>query len=145
ARAGGVGEALPESVEGVITSQIDRLPAHERALLRFASVLGVGFAEDQLRHVLKGEHLPASRASLARLGEFLEAAGPGRFRFRHALIRDAAYEGLSYRLRQELHGRVGELLESEPGAEDRTELLSLHFFHAGWYVKAGQYSRVAAD
>ena len=36
---------------------------------------------------------------------------PGAFRFRHALIRDGAYEGLSYRRRRELHGRVAEVLE----------------------------------
>ena len=41
--------ALPDSVEGLVTSQIDRLPPGERALLRYAAVLGVTFAEEHLR------------------------------------------------------------------------------------------------
>ena len=40
----------------------------------------------------------------------------GAFRFRHALFRDAAYDGLSFRRRRELHARVGEVLERLPGA-----------------------------
>jgi tetratricopeptide (TPR) repeat protein len=53
---------------------------------------------------------------------------PGAFRFRHALIRDGAYEGLSFKRRRELHARVAEVLEQrEPEA---AELLSLHF-HRG--------------
>ena len=89
--------------------------------------------------------MPTGRASLLRLAGFLEPAGHGRFRFRHALIRAAAYEGLSFRRRRELHNRVGELLETGPAADDQAELLSLHFFHAGRSDKAWHYSRVAGD
>ena len=146
ARTGGVTGALPESVEGLVTSQIDRLTADERALLRFASVLGVSFAEDQLRQMLgEDDRLPTGRGTMQRLGEFLEPAGHGRFRFHHALIRDAAYEGLSYRRRRELHGRVGELLESGSDPEDQAELLSMHYFYAGRSDKAWHYSRVAGE
>ena len=53
---------------------------------------------------------------------------PSSFRFRHALIRDAAYEGLSFRRRRELHGRVADLLRETAGDdEDSAEMLSLHF------------------
>jgi class 3 adenylate cyclase/tetratricopeptide (TPR) repeat protein len=145
ARAGRVGDgSLPDSVEGLVSSQIDRLPAGERALLRAAAVLGVTFAEDELRLVLDSDQLPRGRESLARLAEFIEPAGFGRFRFRHALMRDAAYEGLPYRRRREMHGRVGEALEHAGGApEERAELLSLHYFHAGRNDKAWYFARVA--
>ena len=70
-----------------------------------------------------------------RLGEFVERDPdvPGAFRFRHALIRDAAYEGLSYRRRRELHGRVAEVIEQRHAdrPEEAAELLSLHYFNAG--------------
>ena len=45
-------DALPDSVEGLVTSQIDQLPTGERALLRYAAVLGVTFAEEHLREML---------------------------------------------------------------------------------------------
>ena len=53
----------------------------------------------------------------------------GGFRFRHALIRDAAYEGLPFRRRRELHQRVGEVYERRHAGspEEVAELLSLHF------------------
>jgi tetratricopeptide (TPR) repeat protein len=79
-----------------------------------------------------------------RLADFLERHGEGGLRFRHSLIRDVAYAGLPFRLRREAHERVGRALESrsaEPAAE--SELLSLHFFHAGVYDKAWTYSRIA--
>ncbi len=146
ANSGAPIEALPDSVEAFIDSQIDRLPPDERTVLRYASVLGVQFHEADLRAVLRGHALPTSRAALARMGTFLHATGHGRYRFEHALVRDAAYEGLPYRRRQELHGRVGEHLETTtPDPDDVSELLSLHFLHADRPDKAWYYSRVAGD
>ena len=82
-----------------------------------------------------------------RLAEFIERDPdiPGAFRFRHALIRDAAYEGLSYRRRRELHGRVGEVVERRYGeqAEEQAEILSLHFLRAGRAVEGWRYSVAA--
>ncbi len=146
ARSGASLDALPGSVEALVTSQIDRLPPDERTVLRYASVLGVEFGEADLRAILAGHELPTSRSALARMGSFLHRAGHGRFRFEHALIRDAAYEGLPYRRRQDLHGLVGRRLETTtPDPDDVSELLSLHYFHAGLPEKAWYYSRVAGD
>ena len=50
------------------------------------------------------------RAAWRRLDEFVAPDGPGAHRFRHALMRDAAYEGLSFRRRRELHARVGDAI-----------------------------------
>ncbi len=146
AQTGASLDALPDSVEALITSQIDRLPPDERTVLRYASVLGVTFSETDLRAILVGQPLPTGRAALTRMGHFLRPAGHGRYRFEHALIRDAAYEGLPFRRRQDLHGRVGEHLENAADDPDEwSELLSLHYFHAGCTEKAWHYSRVAGD
>jgi tetratricopeptide (TPR) repeat protein len=76
------------------------------------------------------------------LGSFLEDQGAGWYRFQHALMRDAAYEGLPYRRRKELHACVGDaILASTP---DQAELLSLHFFLAGDDRLAWRYSVIAA-
>ena len=145
-RAGGSVELLPDSVDGLLTSQIDRLPPAERTVLRHAAVLGVSFTEAQLRALLADEALPTGRESMRLLGHFLRADGHGGLHFRHGLIREVAYEGLPYRRRQILHGRVGDTLESAADdPETLAELLSLHFFHAGRMDKAWHYSRVAGD
>ena len=140
-------EALPESVEAVVAARIDRLPPGDRALLRYAAVLGATFGADLVTEVLARDP-DASTDSEAwdRLAEFVERDPytPGAFRFRHALFRDAAYEGLSYRRRGELHAMVGEAyerLEQQPG--EYAELLSLHFFHAGDHEKTYGYSLAA--
>ena len=144
ARTGAALDALPDSLEGLITSQIDRLPADERTVLRFASVLGMRFGEAELLSLLAGQSLPSGANSLRRLGYFLSSESPGRFRFDHQLIRDTAYEGLPYRLRRMLHGRAGEWLEAEyVSVEDVAELLSLHFLGAERFDKAWTYSRLA--
>ena len=75
-----------------------------------------------------------------------DPAVAGGFRFRHALIRDAAYEGLSYRRRRELHGRVAETLEpARRRSLEVAELLSLHYVRAGRHAEAWHYSQEAGD
>ncbi|HXG74955.1 MAG TPA: tetratricopeptide repeat protein [Gaiellaceae bacterium] len=141
-------EELPESVEALVAARIDQLAPGDRALLRWASVLGVSFSAQLIVEVLEDDPL-VSAASEAwdRLGEFVERDPevPGAFRFRHALIRDAAYEGLSFKRRRELHGRVAEVIERRHGErpEDAAELLSLHYHRAGRAEKAWTYSVAA--
>jgi class 3 adenylate cyclase/tetratricopeptide (TPR) repeat protein len=144
ARAAGGIEGLPESVEALITARIDRLRPGDRSLLKRVSVLGPHFSW-RLAEAVVPENISLDDVSWQRLDEFIEADVSG-FRFRHALIRDAAYEALPYRLRRRLHAAVGETLEA--GAEDADHLadtLSLHFFHAGRYERAWRYSNVASE
>ena len=61
-------------------------------------------------------------------------------------MRDAAYEGLPYRRRRELHVRAGETIERQRATDDADlDLLALHFFHGRVHDKAWRYSRQAAD
>ena len=136
-------DTLPDRVEDLITSQIDRLPPAERTVLRFASVLGVAFNENELRALLQDRPLPTSRASLSRLSYFIRQDGLGRYHFEHRLLRDTAYEGLPYRTRHELHGRAAALIEATaPDTDDVAELLSLHYLHAKKPEKAWHYANI---
>lgn len=145
ARRGQGSEELPESVEALVTSKVDRLPADARRVLRCAAVLGTVVDEDTLGMLLGGAVAGAVADSLAdSLGYFLVRGQSGRLRFRNALLRDVAYEGLPYRRRRQLHDQVGRALErSTPDPRSRSELLSLHFFHAGRHRQAWRYSVTA--
>ena len=94
-------------------------------------MLGGTFSGELVAKVLAGDPDAAlDSESWERLAEFVERDPhtAGAFRFRHALIRDAAYEGLSFRRRRELHARVAEVLREDAGESgDVAELLSLHF------------------
>ena len=96
----------------------------------------------------------ALHTALERLAEadilLVQGLPPGSdYRFKHALIQDAAYENLLKSRRQVLHRRVGEVLRDQfaAGAETEPELLAHHFTQAGlieaaieWWGKAGQRS-----
>lgn len=140
-------DALPDSVEALVTAQIDRLGPADRALLRQASVLGRSFDAELFTSTVEGRGEPPDEATWTSLSGFVVREPKGIIRFRHALIRDAAYEGLPYRRRRELHARVGETIERLAGGNPESEAahLSLHFFHAQSYDRAWRYSRLAGE
>ncbi|MDP9329986.1 MAG: tetratricopeptide repeat protein [Actinomycetota bacterium] len=145
ARAAGGVEELPTSVDAIVTAQIDRLPLSDRRLLRYAAVLGASFTDELIEALLDGEEEMLDRAAWRRLSEFVEPDGPGSHRFRHALMRDAAYEGLPFRRRRELHARVGDTICRRAGADDEdfAELLSMHYFYAQQHEDAWKFSVAA--
>ena len=147
--AGDTAEQLPDTVEALVATRIDRLAPADRALLRWASVLGTSFSGAVITDVLEDDPTAASDSEAwNRLGEFVERDPDvaGAFRFRHALIRDGAYEGLSYKRRRELHGRVADVIERREAdtADDSAELLSLHYSRAERRPETWHYSVEAA-
>jgi class 3 adenylate cyclase/tetratricopeptide (TPR) repeat protein len=144
-RTGSVAD-LPESVEALVTSQIDRLDPADRTALRYAAVLGIMVDETALDALLKEHDAEVPKGAMQRLADFLVRDRPGRIRFRNALMRDVAYEGLPYRSRTILHDQVGHAIERGAAtAESQCELLSLHFFHAGRHDRAWRYSVLAGE
>ena len=140
----GGNSALPESVEDFIGTQIDRLTPPDRSTLRAAAVAGM-----QVDPALLAEAIgqPLAPGVWQRLAAFLE---PDPFNhglmFRHALVRDAAYEGLSFRQRRMLHGRLGRALERRScGDPEEAGRLTAHFFHAQAYDSATHYARIAGE
>jgi class 3 adenylate cyclase/tetratricopeptide (TPR) repeat protein len=150
ARAASTGQdpdELPSNVEELAAVQIDRLPAADRFLLRRAAVLGTDFDGELLLAMLDDhDHDQSLSAVLAKLDGFLVPDGHRRLRFRHPLLRQAAYAGLSYRRRRELHARAANVLEATTSAPaHRPEILALHNFVAGRYGVAWRYARRAGQ
>jgi len=148
-RLGGTGlSGLPESVEALVVSRIDALDPPRRRALRYASVLGNAFARASLSGSF-GDLLgrTGARAAWYGLDEFIVPDGAAGMRFRHALVREVAYEALPFRLRRELHERAGTYFERAAGdeADAQAELLSLHFSLAHDYPKAYRYAKIAGD
>jgi class 3 adenylate cyclase/tetratricopeptide (TPR) repeat protein len=134
---------LPDTVEQVLTAQIDRLSPADRGLLRAASVLGTHVRVAALRGMVDR---PVPPEQLERLGDHLVPDGPDALRFRHGLVREAAYEGLPYARRRALHAAAGAaLLELAAEGEDLSPLLAVHFVAAGDHAAAWQHARVAGD
>ena len=88
---------------------------------------------------------PPDPATWARLQQLFDTEPDGYMRFRRSLLRDAAYEGLPYKLRRRLHSAVAARLEGEvDNPEESADILSLHYFVAGEYGQAWRYASVAA-
>jgi class 3 adenylate cyclase/tetratricopeptide (TPR) repeat protein len=140
---GGV-QAIPPTLQQSLAARLDRLGAAREAA-QVGSVLGRDFAYALLRDVAQIDEL-ALQASLDRLGDadllFVEGVPPqANYRFKHALIQDAAYESLLKSRRQALHRRAAEALLA---ANAEPETVAHHFTEAGlddlaieWWGKAG--------
>jgi class 3 adenylate cyclase/tetratricopeptide (TPR) repeat protein len=146
ARSGGSVDQLPDSVEAVVAARIDELPARDKALLRHASVLGSRFSGSLLEQLVPPDD-QAIEVRLRRLDAFLVRTESGDLRFRHAMLREAAYEGLPFRRRRALHSRAGELIEARAGGDldEWCDLLSLHYSAAQRHEPAWTFSRMAGD
>ncbi len=94
-------------------------------------------------------NLASHITALETLGliQFVTAAGSdSEFRFRHALVHDAAYSTMLRQDRRHLHRAVGEVLEREPSevGDDLDPVLGRHFFEAGDLERASRYFGRAA-
>jgi tetratricopeptide (TPR) repeat protein len=144
-RSTGTTDLLPDSVEAVVAAEIDRLSPSDRTVVRYASVLGVRFERELLAAALP-DWIEIDDAVWPRLAELIEPDTDSSLRFRNELVRDAAYEGLSYRRRRELHARVAEAIEAASASpEEEAPALALHFFEAHRHDKAWHYCRIAGD
>jgi len=143
----GTVDALPESLDAVVGAQIDALPPLARRLLRCAAVLGGSFRPAILDELLADEGVVPDDATRSELDAFLESAGSGRVRFRNALVREVAYEGLPYRHRRELHRRAAVATAREAGdtPELVADLLARHHAAAHDHAEAWRYGVIAAD
>ena len=146
-RATGGHDELPESLDGAVAVQIDRLAPLPRRILRFAAVLGRTFPITVLDAVLASEHLEADAAAEAELSEYLVREGQRELRFRDALVQEVAYAGLSYARRRQLHGLAGEAIErlNRRHPERAADVLGLHYQRAQHHAKAWHYACIAGD
>ena len=146
ALGGGDVDTLPDTVDGVVATRIDGLSTDDRFLLRRLAVLGQSFPLDLARDVL--EDLPhASDPAWRRLDEFLVRDGTATVGFRNVLVRDSAYDGLSFKQRRRLHNRAGDTIRKSTwdAGDTQPEILSFHFLHGQRWDEAWQYSLMAAE
>jgi class 3 adenylate cyclase/predicted ATPase len=145
-RATGTIEALPDSIEALIAGEIDRLAPNDRTILRFAAVLGTSFDPQLLVDCVRDE-VDLDDEVWTRLGEILPREPNGELRFRSTLMRDAAYEGLPYRRRRALHGRVAEAIEAAGGEtlDEQVGILAFHYTEAQRWDKAWRFCKAAGE
>ena len=134
---------LPETVQGIIAARLDTLPIEEKELLQEAAVVGRVFwlgalgrerwtLEERLHSLTRKEFVSRNRRS--------SVAGEDEYVFRHALVRDVAYEQIPRAERADKHHRAAEWMESLGRTEDHSEMLAHHYASAIGYARAAGQS-----
>ena len=148
-QAGEGGATVPATLKDSLMARLDRL-GDARELAQIAAVFGRVFPFALLEAVVPNPGgLEAPLAKLVEAGiVFPEGRDVGgSFSFKHALVRDAAYESLLLTRRRDWHERIARALEERfhDLVANEPELLAHHFEHAGLSGPASTYRMRAGD
>jgi class 3 adenylate cyclase/tetratricopeptide (TPR) repeat protein len=148
--SGATEQIVPDTLQSSLMARLDQLGEAKRTA-QLCAVLGRRFARPLLLQIYDGNSavldtnlsLLVANDVLHPLGRVLE----GRYQFKHALLRDAAYESLLLTERRRLHERCGRQLEQNfpEVVESEPELLAFHFRQAGFACEAADYFEHAGD
>jgi len=135
------GVSVPATLHDSLMARLDRLGA-VRETLQLCAVLGIEFTHEFLLAFSSLNEGELQRHLLALTeAELLHARGLApnvSYQFKHALIRDAAYEALLKSRRRELHTRIAQTIEHRfpEQAASRPETLAYHYTEAGLITQA---------
>ncbi|MCH7824732.1 MAG: tetratricopeptide repeat protein [Acidobacteria bacterium] len=140
---------LPDTVQAVILTRLDRLDPEPREVVRLASVVGREFGRRILERTMEDTgQLLTVLGQLKELGivQQIAVVPEAVYRFKHALTREVAYGSLLPHQLRGLHGRVGEAIESlyPDRVDEHAARLAHHFGAAEEWEKAIEYGRRAA-
>ena len=129
---------LPPTIQAVLAARLDQLEPAERTVLEAASVVGREFWTEALAELARrevGNELSSALRLLVRkelIRPNADGSGDEAFRFRHLLIRDAAYEAIPKARRAGLHEQFADWLERTAGDRRSVvdELLGFHLEQA---------------
>jgi class 3 adenylate cyclase/tetratricopeptide (TPR) repeat protein len=133
---------VPPTLGALLAARLDRLPESERSAAERGAIEGEVFhrgAVIALSTAAEASGVPGALTSLVgrdlvrrTQAQFVDDAA---FRFKHALVRDAAYEGTAKRLRSELHQRFADWLEEKAGYRlaEVQEIVAYHLERAYRY------------
>ncbi len=137
--SGGGDIVVPPTIQALLAARLDQLEPPERAVLERGAVEGKVFHRGAVEALAPDEQeVPARLLSLVRKElvrpDRAQLPGDDAFRFRHLLIRDAAYDALPKAVRAELHEAFARWLE-ERGADlvELDEILGYHLEQACRY------------
>jgi TOMM system kinase/cyclase fusion protein len=142
--------AIPATLHDSLMARLDRL-ATVKSLAQLGATLGREFAYALLQAVSPWDEGTLQRG-LQQLvaAEFLYQQGlppQATYRFKHALIQDAAYQSLLKSTRQQYHQRIAQMLEARfpEIVETQPELLAHHYTEAGLSAQAIPYWQTAGQ
>lgn len=135
---------IPPNLQASLIARLDRLGI-AKTIAQVGAIIGREFSFELLSDVVEveTEELRTALEQLVNSGLVYRRGDipDANFAFKHALVQQAAYETLLRGRRQQLHARIGDVLETRFGriAETQPELLGRHFSEAGLPNRAVKY------
>lgn len=142
--------ALSEAAERLVRSRVDRLDQPARDAIVAASVLGPEFSLSALKALIDANNdLDLPLAELCSRGLLVELRSDPEpaYRFRHAMIQEATYQGIGREQRRRLHLRAALGIEESSAArlDELAGLIGQHYALAGEAERASGYLARAAE
>ncbi len=141
---------VPDTIQGIITSRIDRLEENLKRTMQVASVIGRDFAY-RILHTITGmqEDLKSNLLNLQGLELIYEKSlfPELEYIFKHAITQEVAYNSLLLKRRKEIHNKIGQAIEQLYGErlEEFYEMLAHHYSRSDNFEKAYRYLKLSGD
>jgi class 3 adenylate cyclase/tetratricopeptide (TPR) repeat protein len=141
---------LPSNVQGVISARLDRLGIESKKILQEASVIGRAFLYEVLKQITElKEYIDRGLILLEHL-DFVRARTiqPDlEYIFKHALTQEVVYNGLLKKERQNIHERIGRVMEEffHNRLPEFYEDLAYHYKRSNNYDKSYQYLKLSGQ
>jgi class 3 adenylate cyclase/tetratricopeptide (TPR) repeat protein len=142
--------ALPDTVQAIIRTRLDKLDSNAKEALSLASVIGRVFAQRVLERIyLAQAELSESLEELKTLEviQQIRILPEAQYTFKHVLTQTVVYETLLLQRRKELHGSIGRVIEElySERMEEQAPILAYHYARSDRQDKATEYSLLAGD
>ncbi len=138
--SGGANVEVPPTIQALLAARLDQLDPAERSVLEHGSVEGRTFHRGAVAALADGDGQVDQRLEALVRKELVrpdrpQLAGDDAYRFRHLLIRDAAYDTLPKATRADLHRRFAAWLEEQGRSlVELDEILGYHLEQAARYL-----------
>lgn len=143
-------DQVPDTLQGLLLSRLDRLPEQTKEIVQSASVIGRVFLYRILKHMTQKEGDIDPHVNIiedANLVQEQSRFPEIEYIFRHALTQEVAYKTMLLPERKRLHRKVGEAMEDKFAGRHQqfTGLLAYHYFLGEAWDKALAFSKQAGD
>jgi predicted ATPase len=138
---------VPASINAVLVARLDRLIPQVRVVVQTATALGQEFELRLLAQMLQDDAQLTDKVRRAETEAIWSALNVLRYIFRHALLRDTAYNMMLQARQKELHQLAGEAIETVYAADlpPHAADLAYHFGKAEDTARERRYARLAGD
>jgi tetratricopeptide (TPR) repeat protein len=121
--------ALPRSIVEVVRVHLETTSVECQTLIRVASAIGLECDCDLLSHItmFDGVRLSAAACEAQQAG-LVSFNDDNRLTFRHAVVRDAVYDGIDLQTKKSLHLAIARVIESRIGDDRRAIRLLAHHY-----------------